>query len=178
MTSNSKTPSVASTPRIQYPFLYRASRWPGRFLIMTGILHTHYSYRVPAIRQPFIDAIRDGYINQFESSFQRSTSFWFILAGAFMAFVGQSFNWYLFPEPRPIQQNEGQTHITQHTKITASSTWLSKIGLTQQHEVSKYVLPRSAGLWLLGIAIGGATAYTKSGFWLLGVQGLAILLSE
>ncbi|KAF9387193.1 hypothetical protein CPB97_002865 [Podila verticillata] len=170
--NNNSSPSNSS-------FRYRSSRWPGRLMILTGALHTLYAFRVPALRDPFIAAIRDGYVHQFKRDTARGNSFWFILAGASMALIGQLMNWYLFPEPRnALLEGRGADSKSKGVK-SSNDSWKERlVGATHNQQVSQFVLPREMGVWLVGLWIGGATAYPVSGFHLLGMQGLAILLTK
>ncbi|KAG0346133.1 hypothetical protein BG005_000903 [Podila minutissima] len=178
MASNSSThqnkPSSSSdTPT----FRYRSSRWPGRLMILTGALHTRYAFRVAGLREPFVAAIRDGYVGQFKEDTARGNSFWFILAGASMVLIGQLMNWYLFPEPRNAVLEKGTSE--QKFKAVKQDLWRERlIGATVNQQVSQFVLPRKMGVWLVGMWIGGGAAYPVSGFHLLGMQGLAILLTK
>lgn len=158
-------------------FRYRSSRWPGRLMILTGALHTDYAFRVAGLREPFLAAIRDGYVGQFREDTARGNSFWFIFGGVCMVLIGQLMNWYLFPEPRntiPAKGNDEKKY-----KSVMQDPWRERlIGATVHQQVSQFVLPRKMGVWLVGLWIGGAMAYPASGFHLAGMQGLAILLTK
>ncbi|KAI7817115.1 hypothetical protein BC939DRAFT_507676 [Gamsiella multidivaricata] len=43
---------------------------------------------------------------------------------------------------------------------------------------SERKLPPELGVWLMGITVSGVTAMPTSGFYLLGIQGLAILFAK
>ncbi|KAG0029267.1 hypothetical protein BGZ81_003974 [Podila clonocystis] len=158
-------------------FRYRSSRWPGRLMIATGALHTWYAFHKAGLREPFLAAIRDGYIDQFKEDTARGNSFWFILTGASMVLIGQLMNWYLFPEPRNAILENGSDK--KKSKADKQDSWKERlIGATLNQQVSQFVLPRKMGVWMVGLWIGGGAAYLDSGFPLLGMQGLAILLTK
>ncbi|KAF8985443.1 hypothetical protein BGZ52_010722 [Haplosporangium bisporale] len=160
-------------------FRYRSSRWPGRLMILSGVSHTRYAFRVPDLRDPFIAAIRDGYVDQFKQSTARGNSFWFIFAGASMVLIGQLMNWYLFPEPRSaLLKGRGAESKSKGAKPTNDSWKERLVGATHNQQASQFVLPRKMGVWLMALWIGGATAFPVSGFHLFGLQGLAILLTK
>lgn len=170
--NNNSSPSNTS-------FRYRSSRWPGRLMILTGVLHNQYAFLVPRLYDPFIAAIRDGYVDQFKQSTARANSFWFLFAGASMVLIGQLMNWYLFPEPRNALLEGREPEIkSKEIKLTNDSWKERLVGATYNQQVSQVVLPRMMGVWLVGLWIGGATAFPVSGFHLVGMQGLAILLTK
>ncbi|KAI7821167.1 hypothetical protein BC939DRAFT_504483 [Gamsiella multidivaricata] len=161
--SSSSSPSESSHRPSAVP--YRSSRWPARFLVWTGVGHNIVGFLIPAVRQPFVDALKGGYINQLGTSISRRHSFWFFMAGVNLVLLGKLVDWYLFPE-----QVDGHRKIKDDSSVRAHS---------DKGEVrSERKLPRELGVWFLGIAIGGATAIPKSGFYLLGIQGLAILFAK
>ncbi|KAG0331735.1 hypothetical protein BG004_001526 [Podila humilis] len=162
-TAPSTSPQDENQNQNQNGFLYRSSRWPGRLMMATGCLHNYVGLVIPPCRDPFLAAIRDGYFNQFTKDAKRSAAFWFLFAGVFMVFSGQLMNWYLFPELR----------IGNKTLAIKE-----KENRKQQQQISKHALPRNLGYWLVGIALGGVAAYPVSGFYLVALQGAAILLTE
>ncbi|KAK3819009.1 MAG: hypothetical protein J3Q66DRAFT_369033 [Benniella sp.] len=128
--------------------MYRSSRWPARFLIATGILHNLVGFAIPPIRDPFLQALHNGYWNQFTGHSARLHSFWFFFAGLAMVLLGRLLHLHLFHN-------------------LPSSTLLSP-----------RKLPRELALWFLAISVLGVLALPESGFYLLALQGLALLLAE
>ncbi|KAG0035776.1 hypothetical protein BGZ82_005114 [Podila clonocystis] len=174
MASNSST--YQNIPDIR-TFRYRSSRWPGRLMIISGFTHTGYALRTAGLREPFLAAIRDGYVDQFKENTARGNSFWFILTGATIVLIGQLMNWYLFPEPRNAILEKGSDK--KKSKAVKQDPWKERlIGATVNQQVSQFVLPRKMGVWLVGLWIVGAAAYPVSGFYLFAIQGLAILLTK
>ncbi|KAF9961373.1 hypothetical protein BGZ70_008293 [Mortierella alpina] len=140
---------------------YRSSLWPARFLCMTGIFHNFVGLLIPQVRNPFIDAIKAGYVGQHGTSIERRHAFWFFMGGVFIFLMGKLMHWCLSPEMR---EDEGHRDLKDKPRD----------GLQR----SRIVLPRELGVWFVGVGIAGAAALPKSGFYLLIAQGLGILLSE
>ncbi|KAF9109225.1 hypothetical protein BGX27_007848 [Mortierella sp. AM989] len=157
-------PASLSTP-------YRSSRWPSRFLIATGVIHTAYAFIFDEVRVPLVQAILGGYFNQFDHSIERGLSFWFVIGGLNMIWLGKTMDWYLFPDTPSGAIMDNTIHEKDGNQITR-----------RQHEQDKVrsdkKLPRQFGYWLLGMGVGGIAAIPKSGFYLLALQGMAILFSE
>jgi len=148
---------------------YRSSRCPARFLIFTGVGHTAVGLLIDNIRVPFLEAVSAGYVNQFTVSLSRHNSFWYFLAGVNLILLGKTVEWYLFLEP------ESSIHGGKSKKdLKDDSSSLRHYSKVR----SERVLPRELGVWFLGIGIGGAAAIPKSGFYLLILQGLALLLAK
>ncbi|KAG0226332.1 hypothetical protein B0O80DRAFT_453214 [Mortierella sp. GBAus27b] len=136
---------------------YRASRWPARLLFATGLCHNIVGLLAEGVRKPLFDAIKAGYVAQFRVNYPRLHSFWFFVAGFNMMLMGRMINMHLFPNDKSLMAKNEQAH---------SST------------KSNRKLPRELGVWFIAIAIGGAAALPKSGFYLMGLQGIALLVSE
>ncbi|KAF9432119.1 hypothetical protein BGZ76_011242 [Entomortierella beljakovae] len=151
------------------PIPYRSSRWPARFLVITGIGHTIVGLALQPIREPLVQAIKDGYFNQFKGSAARCHSFWFLLAGANMILMGRFIDWYLFSN---IQDNAKP----EYAKVVKDKDALTRHA--RKAIQSDKALPRELGYWFVGLAVAGASAMPRSGFYLLGLQGLGILLSK
>ncbi|KAG0197771.1 hypothetical protein BGX28_008719 [Mortierella sp. GBA30] len=136
------------------PIPYRSSRWPGRLLVWLGIGHNVAGFLKSDIRNPFVDALKAGFVNQFDSSADRRHSLWFFIAGLKMMMLGKVINYYLFPED--VVKDKPRKRIQRSDKV----------------------LPRTVGVWFVGLGLIGAAAIPKSGFYLLIAEGLSILLFE
>ncbi|KAF9999717.1 hypothetical protein BGZ80_002460 [Entomortierella chlamydospora] len=124
-----------------------------------------------SIRTPFVQAIQDGYINQISLSVQRRYSLWFFMAGLNLVMMGKLMDWYLFPTP--------SSAIDDATHTNKGESQSLRERRHQRNNVhSERELPRELGYWFLGIGVTGALAIPKSGFYLLGLQGLAIIFSK
>ncbi|KAF8933042.1 hypothetical protein BGZ58_006615, partial [Dissophora ornata] len=133
-----------------------------------GVGHTVVGLLLDDLRVPFLEAVSAGYVNQFAVSISRRNSFWFFLAGANFILLGKTIEWYLFPESESIHGGKSKKDVKDDS---SSLRYYSKVR-------SERVLPREMGVWFLGIGIGGAVAIPKSGFYLLILQGLALLLAK
>lgn len=137
---------------------YRSSRWPGRLLMWTGIVHNIAGLIRPVFREPFAQALRAGYFNQFDYA-NRGNSFWFFLTGFNLFLLGKLVDWYLFPV-----EDKTQKRIP------------SKTAVTDKLVRSERVLPNELAFWCLGLGIGGGLAFPTSGVHVMTIQGLLLLL--
>ncbi|KAG0247992.1 hypothetical protein BGZ95_008273, partial [Linnemannia exigua] len=141
---------------------YRSSRWPARYLIWTGIVHTIYGFINPRIRVFFNDAVKAGYFNQFVGDYARCNAFWFYLAGVNFIVMGRFVDWYLFPKDVERKKVQGEKEREKKQSLARSEK----------------ELPRELGYWFLGIGVVGVAALPKSGFYLMIFQGAALLLAK
>ncbi|OAQ36822.1 hypothetical protein K457DRAFT_131956 [Linnemannia elongata AG-77] len=165
--SSSSSSSSASTT----PIPYRSSRWPARFLIWTGIGHNLVGALMPKIGSNLMDAIKHGYVNQFDNNFPRCNAFWFMIVGFNLILLGRAVDWYLFPEE--LEQAPRAT-LTDGKVKEESQKGQKKRNLVH----SERVVPKELGYWFLGLSAAGIAALPKSGFYLLLLQGAAILLAK
>lgn len=149
------------------PVPYRSSRWPARLLISTGLFHNIVGLLIEGIRKPLIDAILTGYIGQFKSNAKRLHSFWFFFGGISMILMGRMIDLHLFPKDEPSMVKDRNKEDSSPIARRHSS-----------NDRSERKVPREVGVWLLGIATVGALGLPRSGFYLMGLQGLALLLTE
>ncbi|ORZ21870.1 hypothetical protein BCR41DRAFT_350154 [Lobosporangium transversale] len=154
-----RTGAAIRLARLIIPSNYRSSRWPGRFLLWTGHLHNAVGLMISELRDPLLSALKAGYFNAFDSSIYRCNAFWFFLAGFQMVIGGRMMNLHLFSS-----SNDGKQEGEQFQHKYSQS-------------LSQRKLPREVGWWLLAIGMGGAIAMPASGFYLVGLQGLAILFA-
>ncbi|KAG9322764.1 hypothetical protein KVV02_007024 [Mortierella alpina] len=159
MSSHSSTSKRSPSSADSVP--YRSSPWPARFLFMTGIAHTIAGLLIHTVRNPFMEALQAGYVNQHGSTVQRRHAFWFFMGGVNMILMGKLVQWYLSPE---VKEDEGLRDLKDKPR--------------DQLQRSRNVVPRELGIWFVGVGIAGAAALPKSGFYLLIAQGLGILLSK
>jgi hypothetical protein len=128
-------------------------------LIWTGIGHNIVGFINPHIRVFFNEAVREGYINRFVGNYARCSAFWFYVAGFNLIMMGRLMDWYLFPED-----------VQEQKKVEGEK----KKSLIR----SDKVLPRELGYWFLGIGVAGVAALPRGGFYLMILQGAALLLSK
>ncbi|KAI1317585.1 hypothetical protein EDD11_008155 [Mortierella claussenii] len=166
---------------------YRSSRWPARFLVLTGIGHTIVGLVLRPIRLPLLASLQDGYFDAFAGTIERRHSFWFIIAGLNIVLIGKLVDLYLFPEDhkapnhsKPIGGGSGlpSEKLTANILASKSHDQKEQKRAFRGQDCSERRLPREIGVWFLGLALGGQLAINKSGFFLLGLQGLAILLTK
>ncbi|GJJ70225.1 hypothetical protein EMPS_02574 [Entomortierella parvispora] len=138
---------------------YRSSRWPGRLLMLTGIGHNIVGLIRSVFREPFIQALNAGYLNKFDYS-HRGNSFWFLLTGFNLFLIGRLVDWYLFPIEDKVQKK---------TQSSAAAVPDARVR-------SRRALPQELTYWCLGLGIGGGLAFPMSGFHLMTIQGLLLLL--
>ncbi|KAF9581475.1 hypothetical protein BGW38_001486 [Lunasporangiospora selenospora] len=155
----------SSHPSESAPVPFRRSRWPGRLAILIGAGHQLVGLADKRTRQPLLDAIQDGYFDKFAPSFERLHSFWFFIGGINIILLGKFMNWYLFPEDydktllQPAQDQQKQ--VQRRPRVQSDRS-----------------LPRSLGYWMIGICMVGITSLPRSGFYLFGIEGLALILSK
>ena len=65
----------------------------GKYIIATGILHTIVG--VIGYWKPLWTIIQSGVFNAVEPHFDRTTAFWFLIAGGLMIMLGQIVDWAL-----------------------------------------------------------------------------------
>ncbi|KAF9960030.1 hypothetical protein BGZ72_008107 [Mortierella alpina] len=128
---------------------------------MTGIFHNVIGLLIPRVREPFMVALKAGYVGQLELNTGSRHAFWFFMGGVNMVLMGKLMQWCLSPETR---EDEGRRDLKDKPRDSLQR--------------SSYVLPRELGVWFVGVGIAGAAALPKSGFYLLIAQGLGILLSK
>ncbi|KAG0258091.1 hypothetical protein DFQ27_004803 [Actinomortierella ambigua] len=133
---------------------YRSSRWPGRLMMATGILHNVVGLLGSKTRDPLVDAIKAGYLNQFGSSYARSNVLWFMLFGFQMMVTGKLMEVYV---------------LDQQDHRTSPKTAVARSGRK---------LPRVIGTWFVGIGIFGISTLYRTGAYLILAQGAALLLTE
>ncbi|KAG0347664.1 hypothetical protein BG004_007233 [Podila humilis] len=160
--SSTEKPTPVTLP--QERFRYRSSRWPGNLLFLTGVVHNIAGLTTNPYRDPFFAALRDGYYDQFEKDPARSNAFWFLFAGVFTNFTGLLLNWYLFPEERLLKGGDASDNERERPR--------------RHQQISKYVLPRGVGYWILGLGVGGMLAFPTSGFYMAVLQGVALVVAE
>ncbi|KAF9109224.1 hypothetical protein BGX27_007847 [Mortierella sp. AM989] len=152
------------------PVPYRSSRWPARFMVSMGIGHTIAGLCFDSVRTPFFQAIKSGYFNKFYGV-ERCHALWLFIGGVNMVILGRFMNWYLFPN--------SESDILIDNRINHKD---GKQVSDRQHRRREYHsdrrLPRELGYWLVGLSVAGAAAMPKTGFFLFGLQGLAILFTE
>ncbi|KAF9970354.1 hypothetical protein BGZ73_006944 [Actinomortierella ambigua] len=157
---------------------YRASRIPGQLVLATGVGHLIVGLSMPVIRNPLWEAVKAGYLNQFKGYYTRSNSFWFMLAGANLILVSHLIDSYLFDHVKA-------TKLVKKRKIKTTKGGLETLDTEETTEVvpvratrSDRKIPRSVGVWFVGLGAIGAAALPVSGFHLLIAQGAALLLTE
>ncbi|KAF8932670.1 hypothetical protein BGZ47_011244 [Haplosporangium gracile] len=165
----SSAPSSSASSNSSVP--YRSSRWPGRFLVWTGIGHNLVGgFLKPEIGGNLMDAIRGGYVNQFAKSLPRCNAFWFMIVGVNLILLGRAVDWYLFPEEQEQAPHAALTDCKEKEKPRKEQ----KKSLVR----SERVVPRELGYWCLGLGVVGVAALPIGGFYLILFQGAAILLAK
>ncbi|KAF9545694.1 hypothetical protein EC957_010557 [Mortierella hygrophila] len=171
-TYSSSSYSSSSSSSSTTPIPYRSSRWPARLLVWTGIGHNLVgAFVIPEIGGNFMDAIKHGYVNQFEKNFPRCNALWFMIVGVNLILLGRAVDWYLFPEDK---EQAPRAVLTEGKEKEKSQKEQKKRNLVR----SGRVVPRELGYWCLGLGVVGIAALPKSGFYLMLFQGAAILLAK
>ncbi|KAG0231387.1 hypothetical protein BGW42_000283 [Actinomortierella wolfii] len=154
---------------------YRASRIPARLLLATGVGHLIVGLSMPVIRNPLWEAIKAGYFNQFKGYYTRSNSFWFMLAGAQLILTSHLIDSYLFDHVKATKVvTKRKIKNSKNGQDTEETTEVVPVRATR----SDRKIPRSVGVWFVGLGAVGAVALPVSGFHLLIAQGAALLLTE
>ncbi|KAF9348790.1 hypothetical protein BGX26_012827, partial [Mortierella sp. AD094] len=107
-----------------------------------------------------------------------SNSYWFFIAGVNMILRARLMDWYLFPDLPSLPSSSGvdDNTLIQNEAESEKQALIRRQQRSNDHSDRK--IPRELGYWFVGIAVTGALAMPKSGFYLLGIQGLAIIFSE